>query len=128
MQFLGRKSRQNSRQFHAENGTAFLPVIAENFSAMLLNDTEANAEAQARALANRLRGIERIENAMGIFEAGTTVGEQNDHVAAVADRLDRQNTARGCLHSFQGVADNVEENLHQLISITAHARKNGLQL
>jgi len=42
--------------------------------------------------------------------------------------FDRQNTARGCLHGFQGVADNVEENLHQLISITAHAGKNGLKL
>src|SRR6266550_8176577 len=128
MQFLGRKSRQNSRQFHAENRTPFLPVVAKNFSAMLLNDTEANAEAQACAFANRLRRIERIENAMGVLEAGTTVGEQDDNVAAVADRFDRQNTARGCLHGFQGVADNVEENLHQLISITAHAGKNGLQL
>src|SRR2546430_10830702 len=86
MQFLGRKSRLNSRQFHAENRTPFLPVVAKNFSAMLLNDTEANAEAQARALANRLRGIERIENPMGVLEAGTTVGEQDDNVAAVADR------------------------------------------
>src|SRR5437879_12898736 len=123
-----RKSHQNTTQFHAENRTASLPAVAENFSSMLLNDPEANTDAQARARANGLRGIERIENAMGVLEAGTTVGEQNDHVAAVADRLDRQNTARGCLHGFQGVADNVEENLHQLISITAHAGKNGLHL
>src|SRR6266550_8773075 len=100
MQFLGREGRQNSRQFHAENGTPVLPVVAKNFSTMLLNDPEANTEAQARALANRLRGIERIENAMGVLEAGTTVGEQDDNVAAVADRLDRQNTARACFHGF----------------------------
>src|SRR5467141_3364009 len=128
MQFLRREGRQNSRQFHAENRTPFLPVVAENFSAMLLNDTKANAEAQAGALANRLRRIERIENAMGVLEAGTTVGEQDDNVAAVADRFDGHHTARGCFHGFQGVADNVEENLHQLISITAHTGKNGLKL
>src|ERR1700688_1681337 len=128
MQFLSRESRQNSRQFYAENRTAFLPVVTKNFSAVLLNDTEANTEAQACALANRLRGIERIENAMRVLEAGTTVGEQDDHVAAVADRFDRQNTARGCFHGFQGVADNVKENLHQLISVTAHSGKNGLKL
>ena len=95
---------------------------------MLLNDAEADAEAQARAFAHRLGGIERIENAIRVLEAGTTVGEQDDNVTTVADRLDCQNTARGCFHGLERVADNVEENLHQLISVSAHAGQNGLQL
>src|SRR5437016_2504186 len=128
MQFLGRESRQNSRQFHAENRPAFLPVVAENSSTVLLNDAEANAEAQARAFAHWLRCIERIKNAMRVLEAGTTVGAQDDNVATVADGLDCQNTARGRFHGLQRVADNVEENLHQLISVSAHAGKNGLKL
>ena len=95
---------------------------------MLLNDAEANAEAQARAFAHRLRRIERIENAMRVLEAGTGVGEQDDNVAAVTDRFDCQNAARGCFHGLQRIANNVEENLHQLISISAHAGKNGLKV
>jgi len=48
----------------------------------------------------------------------TGVGEQNDHVGAVADRFNGQNTAVGGFHGLQSIADNVEENLHQLISIS----------
>src|SRR5438874_4807260 len=39
---------------------------------------------KARALADRLRGVKRIEYAMRLLDAGTGVGKQNDHVAAVA--------------------------------------------
>src|SRR5260370_9231944 len=87
LQFLRRENRQDRGQFHAEDGSAFLPVVRKNFSAVLLNDAEADAEAQARALANRLRRIEGIENTLWVFEAGTAVGEQDAVVGALADRL-----------------------------------------
>src|SRR4029077_5609827 len=85
LQFFRWQDSQNRRQFHAEDRTTFLPVVRENFSTMLLNNAEANAEAQTRALANRLGRIEWIEDALRVLEAGTGVGEQNDHVGAVAD-------------------------------------------
>src|SRR5260370_1068458 len=111
LQFLRRQSGQDRGQLHAEDGPAFLPVIGKNFSAMLLNDAEANAESQTRAFANRLCRIERIENALRVLEAGTGVREQNYDVGAVADCFDCENTAVGHFHGFQGVVDNVEENL-----------------
>src|SRR5713226_1264387 len=128
LQLLRWKSGHDRGQLNTEDGSTFLPVVGENFSAVLLNDAEANAEAQARALANRFRRIEWIENALRVLETGTGVGEQNDHVGAVADRLNGQDTAVGGFHGFQGVADDVEENLHQLISISANAGEDGLEL
>src|SRR5258708_14969360 len=95
---------------------------------MLLNDAVANAEAQTRALADRFGGIERIENALRILKAGTGVGEKDDDVAAIADCLDGEDTAFGGFHGLQGVADDVEENLHQLISVSANAREDRLEL
>ena len=44
LQFLRGQSRQDRGQFHAEDGAAFLPVVAKNPAAVLLHDAEANAE------------------------------------------------------------------------------------
>src|SRR5260370_1440368 len=73
LQLLRWKSGHDRGQLNTEDGSAFLPVVGKNFSAVLLNDAETNAEAQARALPNRLRRIERIENALRVLEAGTGV-------------------------------------------------------
>src|SRR5260370_42471127 len=80
LQFFIGEDRHERGQFHAEDGPAVLPVVRENFSAMRLNNAKANAQAQARALANRLRRVEGIEDALRILEAWTAVGEQDDDV------------------------------------------------
>jgi len=95
---------------------------------MLLDNAKANAEPQAGAFPNGFRRIEGIEHALRVLEAGAGIGEQDHDVPAVADRLDRQNAAVGRFHGFQSVADNVEENLHQLISISSNTREDGLEL
>ena len=95
---------------------------------MFLDDADANAKTKARAFAHRLGRIERIENAIGVLESRTRVGEKDDHVAAVTNCLDGEDAAFGGFHGFQGVADDVEENLHQLISVSANAREDGFEL
>src|SRR5258707_15419495 len=78
LQLLRWKSGHDGGQLNTEDGSAFLPVLGKNFSAVLLNDVEINAKAQARALPNRLRRLKRIENALRVFEAGTGVGKKDD--------------------------------------------------
>src|ERR1700693_2777335 len=70
LQFFCGQSRQDSRQLHAESGAAFLPVVAENPAAVFLHDAEANTETQPRAFADRLGGVERIEHAVRLLDAG----------------------------------------------------------
>src|SRR5437016_1531940 len=128
LQFLCRKGCQDRGQLHTEDGSAFLPVVGKNLSAMFLNDAVANAEAQTSAFADRFGRIERVENALRVLEAGTGVGEKDDDVAAIADCFDGEDTAFGGFHGFQGVTDDVEENLHQLISFSANTKEDGLGL
>ena len=58
---------------------------------------------------------------MRFLDTGTGVGKQDDDVAPVTQRLDRQNAAFVAFHGIDRIADQVEEDLHQLISITANA-------
>src|SRR6202521_4078507 len=128
MQIFGGKGRQNSGQFHAENCATFLAVVTENLSGVYLDDAEADAETQARAFANRLRRIERIEDAMRLLDAGAAVGKQDHDVGAVTNGFDGKNSAVGRFHGIQSVADDIEENLHQLIAIAADTGENGFKL
>src|SRR5882724_6699650 len=57
LQFFRRQCSQDCREFNTEDGPAFLPVVRKNFAAVFLDDTEADAEAQACALADRLGRI-----------------------------------------------------------------------
>src|SRR5258708_1178675 len=104
VQLLRWKDGHDRRQLDTEDGSTFLPVVGKDFSAILRNEAKANAEAQAGALANRLRRIKGIENALRVFKAGTGVGKQDDDVGAIADRFDCKNTAVGRFHGLQGVA------------------------
>ena len=65
---------------------------------------------------------------MRLPEAGARVGEQDDHVGAVAKRLDGENAAFDRFHGVQRIADDVEEHLHQLISIPANPGQDRFEL
>jgi len=52
-------------------------VVTENFSAMLLDDAVANAQAQASALANLFGGEEGIEDAIRVRNSRTVITERN---------------------------------------------------
>ncbi len=128
VQVFRRKSRQKRRELDTKNSAAFLPVVAENLSTMLLNDAEANAQAQAGALPDGLGCIERIEDAMGILDPRTGVQEQDHDVATVANGFNGEHAAFVGFHGVEGVADDIEENLHELVSVATNAGENGLEL
>ena len=74
MRFPGSRNRQGSGKFNAKNSSALLAVVAENFSSMLLDNAEADAETEASTLPDRFGRIERIENTVRLPDAGTVVG------------------------------------------------------
>ena len=95
---------------------------------MFLNDAKADAESKPSTFANRLGGIEWIENAVRLFNSRPGIGKQNRHACAVAHGLDRQRApAVVRLHGVHGVVHNIEEHLHQLISIASYTGKHGFQ-
>src|SRR5260370_37289258 len=77
LQFFSGEDRHERGQFHAEDGPAFLPVVREHFSAMLLNNAKANAQAQARPLANSLRRVDATEAAWRLLRACTACAHQD---------------------------------------------------
>ena len=95
---------------------------------MFLDDSETDAQAEARAFADRLGGVKGIENAVRLLDAWTCVRKQDDHVAAVAHGFNRQHTALMRFHGVNGVADEVEKNLQELIAVAAHSGENGFKL
>ena len=128
MKFPGGSGRQGSRQFNAKNGAAFLAIVTVNFSAVLLDDTEADAEAEAGALADRLGGVERIKDAVRLLDAGAVVGEKNDDVGTIAHGFDGKDTVVFGGQGIDGVADDIEKYLHELIAVAANAGQHGFKL
>src|SRR5215831_5368422 len=70
---MGWQGREHGREFHTKHRTARLAVVTENFSAMLLHDPVANAQAEPRAFADGLGGVEGIEYPMRLANAGSCV-------------------------------------------------------
>ena len=91
---------------------------------MFLHDPVTNTEAQPSTLTDRLCRIERVENLLGIEHAGAGIGKFDDHVASLAQRADHQYATAGGLHRVHGIADQMIENLEQLVRISANGWKH----
>src|SRR4051812_16616128 len=74
--FVGvRRGFAERRQTNEEGSAAFRAVVATNMALVLLDDAVSRAQSQASPLADRLRGVERIEDAAGVFQSGPVVGD-----------------------------------------------------
>src|SRR5437879_11494569 len=62
-------------QFNEERRSAFLLVLASNLPAVLLNNSIASTQAQARSLPHWTRRVERIEHAVRLQHPGPRIGE-----------------------------------------------------
>src|ERR1700761_466260 len=119
---------EHGRQLNTKHGAACLRVVAQDFASVFLDDTETDAQTETRALPNRFRRVERIENAMRLLDTWTGVGKKNDHAAAIARRLDGKNAALMRFHGIDSVVDEIEKHLHELITVAANTREDRLEL
>src|SRR5208282_2023236 len=65
-------------------GSALGAVVTCDLSLVVLDYAIGGAESETGTFANRLGGVERIEDALGIAQTGTGVGELDDHLALFA--------------------------------------------
>ena len=120
VQFLG--------QFDREDGAAARVVRSVNGSAVLLDDSVGNGEAQARSATDFLGREERVEDPRQHFSrnAVPAVADCRDHPSALAVRpYADENACRpiaGARGMF-GVDEDVEESLVQQQRITADWRQ-----
>src|SRR6266478_638186 len=128
LRFFRRECREHRRQLHPKNPAALLRVIAKNLSGVLLQDAEADAQAETRAFADRFRSVKGVEHALRVLDPRSRVGKQDHYIAAIAYGLDGQHSALARVHGVNSIVDDVEEHLQQLIAVSAHAWQHGFQL
>ena len=94
-------------------------VVTENFAAVFVDDSVADAQAETGSLANFFGGEERIENAGRDGRCLAVVGERNfDRVSGLGGHdLDAAGTA-DFAHRVIGIVQDVEEDLLQLVRVT----------
>ena len=92
------------RQLQGEQRAALRFVVAGDLATVILHDAVGSAESEPRAFADRLGGIERIENTLRIANAGTCIGKLHHHVGFLALGEDLQQAA-GCAHGIHGIFD-----------------------
>src|SRR5215469_6429414 len=91
-------------------------VARGNFSAMLLDDSVANAQAQASALAHALGGIKRFEDSMWLFQPGAGILKLDDYFFLCRLHQNLQAALGGVWlfvvhHRVQRIVDNIEKDL-----------------
>src|ERR1700739_1906113 len=85
-----RKRREHCWKLHAKHSATGLRVVTKDLSSVFLNDAKADAESKPGTFADRFGVIERIENAVRLFDSRSGIGKQNRPACGVAHGLDRQ--------------------------------------
>src|ERR1700733_1417330 len=92
---------------------------------MILHDAVGRAEAKASAFADGFGGVERIEDAARLANAGAGVGEFEDHFIALLASADDKRTTANFFHGVHGIAYNLQAALEKLIGVAPNAGKVG---
>ena len=104
------------RDFHGggkakhKHRAAFGLVVAGDLAAVILDNSVHGAESEAGAFADRLGGVERIENTLGLANARTGIGELQHDFAAVLLGRDAERAADD-VHRVHCVLDDFDERL-----------------
>src|SRR5258708_6341998 len=117
------------RQADLKHGASLGMVLGGDLATVFLHDAVTDAQSQPGAFAHAFGGVERIENVLGINDAGTGIMELADHVSVRGIDPDSQVAAAcGIQHGVGSVVDDVEINLLQLVWISHHRRQDWLEI
>src|SRR5208337_3254046 len=72
---------------------------------------------------DRLGGVEGIEDALGIAQAGAGVGELHDYFVGFAPEGDLEPPAADFLQCVHGVLDDLKKSLQELVGVAEDARQ-----
>src|ERR1700716_98073 len=87
------RSRFNHGEADFKRRSAFGAVVAGDLPLVILDYSVGGAEPETGPFADRLRGIERIEDALGIAQAGAGVGELDDNFVVFPPERDLETSA-----------------------------------
>ena len=97
-------------EFDEERRSAVLLVLARNLPTVLLNNSIASAQAQARSLPHRTRRVERIEHAVRLQHPRPRIGELGaDYISSRISGDGEGAAAIG--HSMSRIVDDVRKDL-----------------
>src|SRR5260370_40165478 len=102
--------------------------MGSDLATLLLRDAEANSQAQAGSLAQGLRGVERIENAVDLAKARATVIETKDNPVVATRGGDRDASPAHALQGIDRVGQQVQQDLVELVFIDGYLGKIGFDL
>src|SRR6266446_7642321 len=119
--FNGRVSRH--RQAQDKKCSTFRLVLAGNLSLVILDHSVDCTQAQARALPDRLGGIERIEHTLRLADSGPSVGELHYHLPGLPLRDDVQRSAASFMQRVHCVFHDLHERLQKLVGVSPNQRK-----
>ena len=91
------RGRSEDGQPDFKRSPAFGPVVAGDLSLVVLDHTIRRTQSETGAFADWFGGVEGIENALGIAQAGAVVGELHDHFVALAPQANLETPAAGFL-------------------------------
>src|SRR5208282_5695126 len=121
-------TRSCGGQYDFENSAAVLPVLCADLSAMLLNNSVTDAEAEPRAFAYALGGVERLKNAVRFLDSGTGVVKFGVDISVLGvDTHLQRSSLSGFQHSVYSVVDDVEKHLLQLVRVSGDRRSRAFE-
>src|SRR5579871_1657297 len=92
---------------------------------MFLDHAVDGAQAKARALADGLGRIERIEDAVRLFDTGARIGELNHSLVALPAGGYFDKATAGSFQRVLRVFQDLRESLEQLVTVAPHAGQVG---
>src|SRR5262245_7277337 len=126
---LGRTGAPADRQPQHEAGAAFGRRPGLEAAAVLARDAPADREPEARAAAGRLRGVEGLEDPRERLrgDAGPVVADLDPHALSLPAAVDPEGPAPS-FERFDGVLEQVEEDLVERARVALDAREIGVEL
>src|ERR1700674_846140 len=95
-------------QAQHEYRSAFRLVLAGDLSLMILHHAVDGAESQAGALADGLRSVEGIEDAMRLFDSRSAIGKLQHHFLRLKLGADSKQASARFFQGIQSVFDNLD--------------------
>ena len=107
-------------QSQHEQRAAFVFVLASDLPAVILHQAVNRTQDQACAFADRLRGIERIENSMRLTNSRAVVGKLYNDLFSLKLCADAQQSTARFLERIQSILHDLHECLKQLMAIATY--------
>src|SRR5271163_875946 len=89
---------------------------------MLPDDPVARAESKPDTLADWFRGVERLKNAARLFKPRPRIHKRDFYMFLLRPQSDPKRPGLAALHGVDGIRDDMQKYLNQLIGVSLDQR------